>query len=71
MSKKLSSSRQSSLFKTDFELLKCLQANRHAAFDALTGQASRTYDEGRVQIGDELLHLGTMKEFFLYFKAMH
>ena len=47
------------------------EANRHGVFYALTGKASRTYDEGRVQIGDELLHLGTMKEFFLYFKAMH
>jgi len=29
------------------------EANRHGAFDALTGKASRAYDNERVQIGDE------------------
>ena len=47
------------------------EANRHAAFDALIGKASRTYDDGQVQIGDQLPHLAPMHAFFLYFKAMH
>jgi len=47
------------------------EANRHAGFDALLGKASRTYDDGQVQIGDQLPHLASMHVFFLYFKAMH
>jgi hypothetical protein len=47
------------------------EANRHAGFDAIAGKASRAYDDGRVQIGDQLPHLGAMNEFFLYFKTMH
>ena len=47
------------------------EANRHAGFDALTGKASRTYDDGQVQIGDQLPHLAPMHVFFLYFKDMH
>ena len=40
-------------------------------FDTLIGKASRTYDDGQVQIGDQLPHLASMHAFFLYFKAMH
>ena len=54
------------------DLLNALnEANRHAAFDVLTGKASRTYDNERVQIGDNIPHLVTAQHFFLYFKAMH
>jgi hypothetical protein len=47
------------------------EANRHAGFDTIAGQDSRTYDDGRVQIGDQLPHLVAMNEFFLLVKAMH
>ena len=40
------------------------EANLHAAFEPLTGKW-RTNNEGRVQIGDELLLLGAAKDFFL------
>ena len=47
------------------------EANRNAGFDAIIGKSSRAYDDGRVQIGDQLPHLVSMHMFFLYFQAMH
>ena len=47
------------------------EANRHAGFDAIYGKTSRTYGDGRVQIGDQLPHLTSMHVYFPYFKAMH
>ena len=48
-----------------------IEANGRAAFEALTGKALRVYENGRVQIGDEIPHLAAAKCFFLYFKAIH
>ena len=39
--------------------------------DCILGKASRTYDEGNVQIGDELPHLPSLKPFFPHFRSMN
>ena len=39
--------------------------------DCILGIASRTYDQGRVKIGDALPHLKALKNFFPYFKSMN
>jgi len=39
--------------------------------DCILGIASRTYDQGRVKIGDALPHLTALKNFFPYFKNMN
>ena len=44
--------------------------SRQPQFDVLSGKASRTYDDGRVQVGDELPRLRTLRQilgvFFVY-----
>ena len=39
--------------------------------DCILGIALRTYDQGRVKIGDALPHLKALKNFFPYFKSMN
>ncbi len=39
--------------------------------DCILGIASRTYNQGRVKIGDALPHLKALKNFFPYFKSMN
>ena len=39
--------------------------------DCILGIASRTYDQGRVKIGDPLPHLEPLKKFFPYFRSMN
>ena len=38
--------------------------------DCILGKASRTYDNGAVQVGDDLPHLAALKPFFEYFRSM-
>ena len=47
------------------------EALRQAAFDGIAGTASRAYDNGRVQAGDNLHSLNALWRFFGYFRAMH
>ena len=39
--------------------------------DCILGKVSRTYDNGNVQIGDELPHLVSLNPFFPYFRSMN
>ena len=39
--------------------------------DCILGIALRTYDQGRLKIGDALPHLKALKNFFPYFKSMN
>ena len=39
--------------------------------DCILGKASRTYDEGRMKIVDDLPHLSALKPFFPYFRSMN
>jgi len=43
---------------------------RQTQFDVLAGKASRPYDHGRVQVGDELPRLRTLDKYLGYFLSM-
>jgi len=44
--------------------------SRQPQFDVLAGKASRSYDDGRVQVGDELPRPRTLDKYWGYFLAM-
>ena len=46
-------------------------ACRQAAFDTLSGVATKSYDQDNVQIGDALPCLPELQNFFGYFRNMH
>jgi len=43
---------------------------RQPQFDVLAGKASRSYDDGRVQVGDELPRPRTLDKYWGYFLSM-
>ena len=43
---------------------------RQPQFDVLAGKASRPYDDGRVQVGDELPRPRTLNKYWGYFLSM-
>jgi hypothetical protein len=43
---------------------------RQTTFDMLTGKATKSYDDGRVQPGDDIPTIGALRPFHGYFKAM-
>ena len=43
---------------------------RQPQFDVLAGKASRPYDDGRVQVGDELPRPRTLDKYWGYFLSM-
>jgi hypothetical protein len=52
----------------DFENAFQMPPRQLSAGDCILGWASRTYDDGRVQIGDNLPHLPAPQHFFPYFR---
>jgi len=44
--------------------------SRQPQFDVLAGKASRTYDDGRVQVRDELPRPRTLNKYWGYFLSM-
>ena len=44
--------------------------SRQPQFDDLSGKASRTYDDGRVQVGDKLPRPHTLDKYWGYFLSM-
>ena len=44
--------------------------SRQPQFDVLAGKASRSYDDGRVQVGDELPRPRTLDKYWGYFLSM-
>jgi len=48
----------------------CYSVSRQPQFDVLSGKASRTYDDGKVQVGAELPRLRTLDKYWGYFLSM-
>jgi len=44
--------------------------SRQPQFDVMTGKASCSYDDGRVQVGDELPRPRTLDKYWVYFLSM-
>ena len=54
----------------DFENAFQMPPRQLCVGDCILGKASRTYDNGSVQVGDDMPHLAALKPFFEYFRSM-